>query len=69
VNFFKFLPGALGQLGRGLAKILRAKFGRENVIMSDIVKPDHEVMKSGKISRTPLADSIPLLFSMSCCLD
>jgi threonine 3-dehydrogenase len=33
------ITGALGQLGQGMARVLRSKFGRENVIMSDIVKP------------------------------
>jgi hypothetical protein len=35
----KYSTGALGQLGQGMARVLRGKFGRENVIMSDIVKP------------------------------
>lgn len=39
MNFERFLLGSLGQLGQGMARVLRAKFGRENVLMSDIVKP------------------------------
>lgn len=39
--------GSLGQLGTGLAKLLRGKYGVENVIMSDIVKPSKEVVQSG----------------------
>ncbi|KRZ73187.1 L-threonine 3-dehydrogenase, mitochondrial [Trichinella papuae] len=33
------ITGALGQLGQGLGKLLRKLVGKENVIMSDIVKP------------------------------
>jgi hypothetical protein len=39
--------GGLGQLGTGLAKILRQKYGKDNVIMSDILKPSKEVVESG----------------------
>lgn len=36
------ITGSLGQLGQGLAKLLRGRYGRYNVIMSDIIKaPDH----------------------------
>ncbi|KAK7077800.1 hypothetical protein SK128_024071, partial [Halocaridina rubra] len=37
----------LGQLGTGLAKLLRSKYGIDNVILSDIVKPSKEVVQSG----------------------
>lgn len=33
------ITGALGQLGTSLAQILRQRYGRESVLMSDIVKP------------------------------
>lgn len=41
--------GGLGQLGTGLAKILREKYGKDNVIMSDILKPSKEVVEAGII--------------------
>ncbi|KJE88552.1 L-threonine dehydrogenase [Capsaspora owczarzaki ATCC 30864] len=34
------ITGSLGQLGSELAKMLRAKYGKENVVTSDIRKPD-----------------------------
>uniref|UniRef100_A0A914WAP5 NAD-dependent epimerase/dehydratase domain-containing protein n=1 Tax=Plectus sambesii TaxID=2011161 RepID=A0A914WAP5_9BILA len=33
------ITGALGQLGKGLAALIRSTYGKENVIMSDVVKP------------------------------
>ncbi|KAG0714049.1 L-threonine 3-dehydrogenase, mitochondrial [Chionoecetes opilio] len=39
--------GSLGQLGMGLAKLLRGKYGTQNVIMSDIVKPSKDIAHSG----------------------
>ncbi len=39
--------GGLGQLGTGLAKLLRKQFGRDNVILSDIIKPSDEVIADG----------------------
>ncbi|KAM7449543.1 hypothetical protein ABFA07_002674 [Porites harrisoni] len=41
------ITGSLGQLGRGLAKILREKYGRDNIIMSDIAKASWDVLESG----------------------
>ena len=41
------VTGGLGQLGTGLAKVLRAKYGRDNVIMSDILKPSRQVVEAG----------------------
>ncbi|MBN3305218.1 TDH protein, partial [Amia calva] len=39
--------GGLGQLGIGLARLLRKQYGTENVILSDIKKPSDEVYNSG----------------------
>uniref|UniRef100_A0A6A7FUK8 L-threonine 3-dehydrogenase, mitochondrial n=2 Tax=Hirondellea gigas TaxID=1518452 RepID=A0A6A7FUK8_9CRUS len=41
------ITGSLGQLGTGLAALLRKKYGDESVIMSDIVKPTKEIWQSG----------------------
>lgn len=46
--FLKFFVGGLGQLGTELAKFLRAKYGSDNVILSDIIKPNDDIMCSGK---------------------
>uniref|UniRef100_A0A8C5IT13 L-threonine 3-dehydrogenase, mitochondrial n=1 Tax=Junco hyemalis TaxID=40217 RepID=A0A8C5IT13_JUNHY len=42
------ITGGLGQLGVGLAKLLRKRFGKNNVILSDIRKPADNVFYSGK---------------------
>ncbi len=41
--------GGLGQLGTGLAKLMRKEFGRENVILSDIIRPSKEILDNGNI--------------------
>uniref|UniRef100_G3NW95 L-threonine 3-dehydrogenase, mitochondrial n=1 Tax=Gasterosteus aculeatus aculeatus TaxID=481459 RepID=G3NW95_GASAC len=41
------ITGGLGQLGVGLAQILREQYGSENVILSDIKKPPPHVLSSG----------------------
>ncbi|XP_064624964.1 L-threonine 3-dehydrogenase, mitochondrial-like [Lineus longissimus] len=41
------ITGSLGQLGTGLAKVLRERFGKENIIMSDIIKPTKQILESG----------------------
>ncbi|KAF6031836.1 TDH [Bugula neritina] len=41
------ITGSMGQLGYPLAKKLRARFGNENVVVSDIVKPLPQVYKEG----------------------
>lgn len=41
------ITGGLGQLGTGLAALLRGKFGPESVILSDIVKPSKEIVQAG----------------------
>lgn len=40
-------PGGLGQLGIECAKLLRKNFGQENVILTDIIKPNEVVASSG----------------------
>jgi len=41
------ITGGLGQLGTGLAKLLRKKYGTENIILSDIIKPSQEILDNG----------------------
>lgn len=41
------ITGSLGQLGTGLAKVMRQRYGQNNVIMSDILKPPQEILESG----------------------
>nr|AAH58860.1 L-threonine dehydrogenase [Mus musculus] len=41
------ITGGLGQLGVGLANLLRKRFGKNNVILSDIRKPPAHVFHSG----------------------
>lgn len=41
------ITGGLGQLGQGLARKLRQQYGRENVILSDIVKAPSDVYDNG----------------------
>jgi threonine 3-dehydrogenase len=50
-KLFLITSGGLGQLGTGLAKILRQKYGKDNVIMSDILKPSKEVVEAGKFTK------------------
>ena len=47
-----FITGGLGQLGTGLAKLLRTKYGTDNVILSDIIRPRKEVLDNGKFHLT-----------------
>uniref|UniRef100_A0A0K8WG63 L-threonine 3-dehydrogenase, mitochondrial n=1 Tax=Bactrocera latifrons TaxID=174628 RepID=A0A0K8WG63_BACLA len=41
------ITGGLGQLGIECAKLLRAQYGPESVVLSDIIKPSKEVIESG----------------------
>ncbi|CAG0881381.1 unnamed protein product [Cyprideis torosa] len=41
------ITGGLGQLGSGLAALMRSKYGRQNVILSDILQPTEEVLENG----------------------
>ncbi|XP_033124940.1 L-threonine 3-dehydrogenase, mitochondrial-like [Anneissia japonica] len=41
------ITGSLGQLGQGLARVLRKKYGQDNVIMSDIIKAPKHIIDSG----------------------
>ncbi|TRY62095.1 hypothetical protein TCAL_01762 [Tigriopus californicus] len=41
------ITGGLGQLGTGLARQLRTTFGTDNVILSDIIRPDRDILNNG----------------------
>jgi len=41
------ITGGLGQLGTGLAKLLRQKYGRDNIILSDIIRPSKVILDDG----------------------
>ncbi|NWH48189.1 TDH protein, partial [Fregata magnificens] len=50
------ITGGLGQLGVGLAKLLRKHFGKNNVILSDIRKPADSVFYSGPFIYADILD-------------
>ncbi|KAM8903604.1 L-threonine 3-dehydrogenase, mitochondrial-like isoform 2-T3 [Spinachia spinachia] len=50
------ITGGLGQLGVGLAKLLRRRFGKNNVILSDIRKPPRHVHHNGPFIFTDILD-------------
>ncbi|KAI3364346.1 hypothetical protein L3Q82_011147 [Scortum barcoo] len=50
------ITGGLGQLGVGLAKLLRKRFGKNNVILSDIRKPPSSVFHSGPFIYSDILD-------------
>uniref|UniRef100_A0A096LXB8 L-threonine 3-dehydrogenase, mitochondrial n=1 Tax=Poecilia formosa TaxID=48698 RepID=A0A096LXB8_POEFO len=50
------ITGGLGQLGVGLAKLLRKRFGKNNVILSDIRKPPNNVFHSGPFIYSDILD-------------
>ena len=47
IHFF-IVAGGLGQLGTGLARKLRQQYGTENIILSDIIRPNREILDDGK---------------------
>ncbi|XP_041834444.1 L-threonine 3-dehydrogenase, mitochondrial-like isoform X2 [Melanotaenia boesemani] len=50
------ITGGLGQLGIGLAKLLRRRFGKNNVILSDIRKPPSHVYDDGPFIFSDILD-------------
>ncbi|XP_040204022.1 L-threonine 3-dehydrogenase, mitochondrial-like isoform X2 [Rana temporaria] len=50
------ITGGLGQLGVGLAALLRKRFGKNNVILSDIRKPPDSVFYSGPFIYSDILD-------------
>ncbi|KAG7241058.1 hypothetical protein INR49_026089 [Caranx melampygus] len=56
------ITGGLGQLGVGLAKLLRRRFGKNNVILSDIRKPPNHVYHNDSV-QSLLSFSGPFIFS------
>lgn len=43
----QFSTGGLGQLGTECARMLRNAYGKESVILSDIVRPNDEILDNG----------------------
>ncbi|XP_055144313.2 L-threonine 3-dehydrogenase, mitochondrial isoform X2 [Symphalangus syndactylus] len=50
------ITGGLGQLGVGLANLLRKRFGKDSVILSDIRKPPDHVFHSGPFIYSDILD-------------
>ncbi|XP_077009076.1 L-threonine 3-dehydrogenase, mitochondrial [Tamandua tetradactyla] len=50
------ITGGLGQLGVGLANFLRKRFGKHNVILSDIRKPPNPIFQSGPFIYSDILD-------------
>ncbi|XP_061410263.1 L-threonine 3-dehydrogenase, mitochondrial-like [Lethenteron reissneri] len=50
------ITGGLGQLGLGFAKLLRQRFGKNNVILSDIRKPPNDVFANGPFIYADILD-------------
>ncbi|CAK6445781.1 unnamed protein product [Pipistrellus nathusii] len=50
------ITGGLGQLGVGLANLLREHFGTDNVILTDIRKPSDQVFHSGPFIYSDVLD-------------
>nr|XP_025729744.1 L-threonine 3-dehydrogenase, mitochondrial [Callorhinus ursinus] len=50
------ITGGLGQLGVGLANLLRKRFGKDNVILSDIRKPPDHIFHSGPFIYSDILD-------------
>jgi len=50
------ITGSLGQLGLGLAKLLRHQYGNANVIMSDILRAPAHVQQTGRYVYADILD-------------
>jgi len=50
------ITGSLGQLGFGIAKELRRKYGDENIVMSDVVKAPSDISNSGPFLYADILD-------------
>lgn len=50
------ITGGLGQLGLGLSSLFREKYGQDNVILSDIVKPSGQIFNSGPYMYADILD-------------
>ncbi|CAE1152451.1 TDH [Acanthosepion pharaonis] len=50
------ITGSLGQLGFGLAKVMRQRYGKNNVILSDIIKPNKSVYETGPFIYADILD-------------
>ncbi|CAK8691286.1 unnamed protein product [Clavelina lepadiformis] len=50
------ITGGLGQIGQRLAAHLRAKYGQESVLLTDVKKPTKEVLKDGPYEYADILD-------------
>lgn len=50
------ITGSLGQLGSGIAGELRQRYGGDNVVMSDVVKPPKDVREAGPFVYADILD-------------
>ncbi|KAL5021469.1 hypothetical protein ScPMuIL_000624 [Solemya velum] len=50
------ITGGLGQIGTGLAKIMRKRYGKDNVILSDIVKAPKRILDDGPFLYADILD-------------
>lgn len=41
------ITGSLGQLGTGLARLMRKQYGQQNIVMSDILKAPKSIIEAG----------------------
>ncbi|KAI0218709.1 L-threonine 3-dehydrogenase, mitochondrial [Lamellibrachia satsuma] len=50
------ITGGLGQLGTGVARVLREEYGQDDVILSDIVLPSRETLTNGPFIYADILD-------------
>ena len=47
LNILYFFLGGSGQLGPGLAELFAKNYGKDNVLLTDIIKPSDQLLKRG----------------------
>ncbi|KAI6660508.1 L-threonine 3-dehydrogenase, mitochondrial [Oopsacas minuta] len=51
------ITGGLGQLGLDFANFLRGRYGRDNILLTDIKQPTEEALKSGRFEHLDVLDA------------